>query len=338
MSIYKRNDTYHVKIYAPGGVLIRRSTGTQNRRKAQEYHDKLKAQLWDQSRLGVKPKRSWDEAALKWLQEKQGTASYRTEVQRVRWLTKHLRGRALDEITRDYVDDLLTKKLTGVNNRTRDLYLAVIRGILRRAMLDWEWIDKVPSFRIYQGQSKTVVRFLSDDAAHRLLAELPEHTRRVAVFSLATGLRMSNALSLRWEDVDLLHRKAVIGKTKNGDPLQIPLNQSAIEAIAACAEEHPEFVFTYKGNPIKTVSTKAWRAALKRAGITKFRWHDLRHTWATWHRQNGTPDWALQKLGGWKSNAMVNRYAHATVEHLKGFAENVGTIRAQPSLGSEEAA
>jgi integrase len=69
-------------------------------------------------------------------------------------------------------------------------------------------------------------------------------------------------------------------------------------------------VFSYKGKPIRQVSTKAWYAALERAGITDFRWHDLRHTWASWHVQNGTPLHALQGLGGWDSPEMVRRDAH----------------------------
>ena len=73
---------------------------------------------------------------------------------------------------------------------------------------------------------------------------------------------------------------------------------------------HPELVFTYAGKPIKHVNTESWRGAVKRAGIENFRWHDLRHTWASWLVQNGTPLYDLQEMGGWKSPDMVRRYAH----------------------------
>ena len=75
------------------------------------------------------------------------------------------------------------------------------------------------------------------------------------------------------------------------------------------------------------VSTKAWYAALKRAGITDFRWHDLRHTWASWHVQNGTPLFALQELGGWASAEMVRRYAHLAADHLAPYAERLCAVR-----------
>jgi site-specific recombinase XerC len=82
-------------------------------------------------------------------------------------------------------------------------------------------------------------------------------------------------------------------------------------------------VFTYAGRPIWQVNTKHWRAALKRAGITDFRWHDLRHTWASRLRQNDVPTWVLQELGGWKSEAMVRRYAHMSTKHLQPYADQL---------------
>jgi integrase len=78
---------------------------------------------------------------------------------------------------------------------------------------------------------------------------------------------------------------------------------------------------------ILQVSTKAWYAALERAGIADFRWHDLRHTWASWHVQQGTPLYALQELGGWESPEMVRRYAHFAAEHLAPWADRLCTLR-----------
>jgi len=69
------------------------------------------------------------------------------------------------------------------------------------------------------------------------------------------------------------------------------------------------------------LNNTAWRRALSRAGIADFRWHDLRHTWASWMVQAGCPLEVLQKLGGWQRMEMVLRYAHFGVEHLAGYAE-----------------
>ena len=90
-------------------------------------------------------------------------------------------------------------------------------------------------------------------------------------------------------------------------------------------------MFSYRGKPVTQVSTKAWYAALARAGIKDFRWHDLRHTWASWHVQSGTPLFALQELGGWESTAMVRRYAHLAADHLAPYADRLGALRAVES-------
>jgi integrase len=95
-------------------------------------------------------------------------------------------------------------------------------------------------------------------------------------------------------------------------------------------------VFSYLGEPIKQVSTRAWYRALKRAGLEDFRFHDLRHTWASWHIQSGTPLFALQELGGWETERMVRRYAHLAADHLASYVGNAqihGTFLAhQPKL------
>lgn len=75
--------------------------------------------------------------------------------------------------------------------------------------------------------------------------------------------------------------------------------------------------------PLRCANNRAWRAALKACGIENFRWHDLRHTWASWLRQNDVPTWVLQELGGWKSESMVRRYAHMSVKHLAPYADQL---------------
>jgi integrase len=135
---------------------------------------------------------------------------------------------------------------------------------------------------------------------------------------------------LQWSQVDLARRLAWIhpDQAKAGKAIAVPLNAEAVALVTKQVGKHPTHVFSFRGRPITQVSTKAWYAALKRAGIADFRWHDLRHTWAGWHVQNGTPLFALQELGGWASTDMVRRYAHLAADHLAPYAERLGTLRA----------
>ena len=325
MALWNRAGIYYVKLRAPDGSLIRRSTGTSDRQKAEEYHDRLKAELWDLMRLKVKPKRTWDEAALRWLQEKKHKRSYGDDVYRIRWFTGFLRGRTLDQIDRDLIDRIISRNLSRTSPATKDLYVALVRAIFRRAMREWEWIDTMPAFKTYRRGDNSRVRWLTPAEAERLLAELPEHQQEMMLFALATGLRQRNILHLTWDQVDFGRRQATIGgsDTKNGQPLGVPLNDLAMSVLERQQGKHRVRVFTYRGRPVEQVNTKTWKSALKRARIRDFRWHDLRHTWASWLRQQDVPTWVLQELGGWKSESMVRRYAHMSVKHLRPYADQL---------------
>jgi len=325
MALWNRAGTYYVKLTAPDGTLIRRSTGTSDRRKAEEYHDKLKAELWDLARLKRKPKRTWDEAALRWLKEKAHKKSYRDDVSRIRWFTKHLRGRTLDQVSRDMIDGIISRHHARSSDRTKDLYVALIRAMFRMAQREWEWIDQIPAFKTYARGGKVRVRYLTHDQAEALMDRLPDHQREVVMFALATGLRQGNILDLTWDRVDTARRIATIqhGDTKNGDALGVPLNDVALGVLARQRGKHKTHVFTWRGRPLRNANNKTWRAALKACGIEDFRWHDLRHTWASWLRQNDVPTWVLQELGGWKSETMVRRYAHMSVKHLQPYADQL---------------
>ena len=85
--------------------------------------------------------------------------------------------------------------------------------------------------------------------------------------------------------------------------------------------------------PIRDCNTAGFQKAVTRAGIGPLRWHDLRHTWASWHIQAGTTLKELKDLGGWESYAMVLKYAHLAPDHLAAAAENLARKSAQRSAG-----
>ena len=147
----------------------------------------------------------------------------------------------------------------------------------------------------------------------------------MAIFSVATGLRAGNVKGLEWSYVDLERRHIWIPgeQHKNGRPHSVPLNEMAMAVLLRQVGKHPTRVFTYRGEHIGQANTRAWSAALIRAGIENFRWYDLRHTFASWHRQAGTPTHELQRLGGWKTGSMVERYAHVAPEALQHAASRL---------------
>lgn len=185
----------------------------------------------------------------------------------------------------------------------------------------------MPKVRLFK-ETNSRERSLTPEQAKLLLKELPEHQREMVLFALATGLRQSNVVKLEWGQVNLELRHAwVLGsQSKNRYPISVPLNDIAIGVLQRQAGKHPERVFTFKGKPIAWANTRKWRETLQRLGIEDFRWHDLRHTWATWQRQAGTPTHELQKLGGWRSSTMVERYAHLAPDHLALAASRLNSV------------
>ena len=336
MSLCKRGGVWWASFVAPNGERVRRSTGTANKAQAQEYHDRLKSELWRIVKLGEKPRRTWNEAVVRWLKESGHKTTVEQDKAHLRWLDRHLGGMYLDLISRNLVDRITEDKLAeGVTNATVNRVLEVLRAILRKSNSDWEWLDRVPKIRMLKEPTRRI-RFLLSDEAQRLLAALPPHLADMAAFTLATGLRRANVTGLQWSQLDLARRLAWVhpDQAKARKAIAVPLNAEAVALITKQVGKHRTHVFSFRGKPIRQVSTKAWYGALTRAGIEDFRWHDLRHTWASWHVQNGTPLFVLQELGGWESPEMVRRYAHFSVEHLAPYADRLCTSKvvANPDL------
>lgn len=331
MPLYRRKDSpyWWVKLPAIGSESgpLQVSTRTADKRKAREFHDRLQAERWDQDRLGKKPRYTWQDAVVKYLLESSHKRTHTRDKAIFAWLHPTLGGRHLDEIDRTLIDRIKFQRAEIASKATANRYLALIRTVLRKAWREWEWLDRVPTVTLFR-ESSGRVRYLTPEQFARLHGELPPHLADMAMFSVMTGMRQANVKGLRWADVDLRARHVrVAGEAfKNGKPQGFPLNEAAMAVLHKRIGQDTVFVFSYRGKPVVNVSTKAWWAALERAGIEDFRWHDLRHTFATWHRQAGTPTHELQMLGGWLTRAMVDRYAHIAPEGLQHASSRLDNV------------
>ncbi|HYC63315.1 MAG TPA: site-specific integrase [Reyranellaceae bacterium] len=256
---------------------------------------------------------TWEEARAKWLREGfwRAPETKRREAALLAWAEPHLAGRRVASITRADLEQLRDRKRAeGSSPRTANYVAQVVGAILRRCVR-WEWMDRAPSIeRLHEGPAREV--FLTPRQAAQLLAALPEHLQLLAEFSLETGLRQGNARLLEWRHVDMERNRLYLPgeAVKNRKALLVPLTPRARAILRQCRGDHPRFVFTYDGAPMLQPRNSAWYRALRRLGMVGVRWHDLRHTWASWHMAAGTDPLVLQKLGGWKTWAMVSRYTH----------------------------
>lgn len=347
MGLYKRpgsaNWWYRFQF---NGQQIRESAGTKKRQDAEQVEARRKRDLWQEDRLGVKPTKLWEEAVAAYLISLPEGRNKRQTQGTLRWLNQFLQGSALGSIDQDLLARLQAEKATAVAQRAAEARAAGRKPISERAspgtinrvlgvvmaILNYAaglgWIDRVPKIAHIRNPSKRI-RYITREQAHALLRELPDHLKPMVVFALETGLRKSNVTGLRWTQIDLNRKLAWIhpDEAKAGKGIAVPLSERAVKTVEQQQGIHPEFVFTYRGRPVTQTSTKAWHKALARAGISNFRWHDLRHTWASWHRQSGTPHHVLKELGGWADDRMVSRYAHLGVDHLAEYVARHEKIR-----------
>lgn len=207
---------------------------------------------------------------------------------------------------------------------TVNRYLSFFRAVLMYAYEELGWLDNKPIIKQVKVPPRKTRYFTVEDIK-RLHEFLPNHLKKPFVFSLLTGVRMSNCFNLKWEHIKT-NQIAIDGtETKSGRSLCVPLNEKCRELLGSIKNTSP-YVFTYAGRKISRASNTGWYNALDKAGLKGFRWHDIRHTWASHHVQNGTPLYTLQHLGGWASTDIVNRYAHLSEDHLNEACENSNSL------------
>lgn len=313
MPLYLVGDIWYIDIRTSRG-RIRRSAGTSDKKEAQEYHDRIKGESWRIDKLQESPRVTWGTAVKKWLSLKP------------RDLTDRYRIRALEFGAFEYlpippktVKDALPSSSPGAYNRV----LALVIAIHNVAGVKLEGVERKP-------EPTHRTRWLTAVEWKRLKKSLEAHSpllAQAAEFTLATGLRENNVLNLEWGQVDMGRRVAWIhaDQAKAKVPIGVPLNNAAMAVLKARKGISEQYVFG-EPEPLCRASITSWYSAVRDAGLKGFRWHDLRHTWASWHVMNGTRLEELMKLGGWSTMDMVMRYAHLSTEHMAGIAENVRPV------------
>lgn len=319
MSLYRHpKSAYWWCRFTIGGREVRQSTGTKDRRHAEEYEHKLRARHWRVAKLG-EAHHTWAEAEARWLAEKAGKRSLERD-RRIFAEYRALRPVGLRDISSEMLAELRTEREKVVSLATVNREFALLRAVLSRGARQWHWLEHVPAVPMAQLEVPDP-RFVTREQFNRLVSLLPPHSAQLARFAVATGLRRGNITGLTWDRVDgeFAYIPGSQAKGKRGIP--VPLNTDARAVIRERRKgAHSTHVFAFRGRPITQVATRRWREACKAAGLEGLRFHDLRHTWASWQAQAGTPGYVLREMGGWATDAMVRRYAHLGPGDLARYA------------------
>lgn len=332
MPIYKRGDTYWIDISKPDGTRIRRSAGTKEKEKAQQLHDKLKHEAWAVKNLDKRPERLFEDLIMLALRDAEDNANIDNITIYARYWLGVFEGRLVSSVSGEEITDNLPthSRITHkrLSNATKNRYRAFI---MRGFSLAYKsgWIDQIPYSQTLR-EPKVRIRWIDKGDARALVDNLEHQWMKwLCSFALLTGARLREILSLTWQDIDLGRRRAVIKaeNAKSGRARQLPLSDEAVAILRQIPNSH-EYVFSSDGSKHDYFIRSDFKRALRLTGIKDFRFHDLRHTWASWHVQDGTPLMVLKELGGWEKLEMVNKYAHLSGEHLSKFS-GVVTFLAQ---------
>lgn len=300
------------------GIRIEESTGTADKGQAEEFRAKREAELFTESLYGRAISKTFAQAALSYL-ENGGEGRF------LQLPLDHFRTTPLAQIGQAEIEAGAKKKYPAAAPATRDRQFftptcAVLKHAAKRGWCPMPVIER-------PRKPKGRIRWLTIDEADRLIHSAGRSLRPLLIFLFYTGARIGEALWLDWRDVDLERGHVSFPETKNGDARGVPLHPRVVAALANIKQRdgcvflrpngreytRPQSVDdTSAGTRIGT----AFATALRKAKIDDFHVHDCRHTWATWHYALNRDLGALMRLGGWKSEKMVMRYAHVNVAEL----------------------
>ena len=235
-----------------------------------------------------------------------------------RFLLSEIGDIPLQSITHSQMNDLAHKMLNMPKKpKTVNNYFSTYNMLFDKCKKSWGWLKESIHVEMF-AVNNAVERWLFPEEAERLIRCAPPYMANMIEFSLLTGLRQSNVYGLRWDYVNFKSSCAQIPwyEMKNSEPLYLPLCPRAIDTLKRCKDNGSDFVFLSAiGRPINNIDFDMWCKSKDLAAIENFRWHDLRHTWATWQSIKGVGIFELMKLGAWRDIKMPQRYAHLSPQY-----------------------
>ncbi len=333
MALFKRGSVWWMRV-SYNGKQRRKSTGTADRKLAERIYHKL---------LG-------DIAEGKWFERLPGEEKTFREMMD-RYMAEHsIPKKASSEKDRSSLTHLLPffgsyrtsqikpslineykgkRRIQKASPGTINRELALMKHAYSLAFKEWEWVQDNPVKKVsMEKEPPSRDRWLTDEEEAKLLLISPLWLRQMILFAVETGCRRGEMLSLSWRSVDLSRRVVTIFGSKTGEKRSIPLTQLAMDVLREREKEkvrsiQENLVFNHPpGQKVNFHTLRfAFEEALKKAKIENFRWHDLRHTFASRLAQSGVDPYSIQRLMGHKNFATTQRYAHHYVESLrKGIA------------------
>jgi len=250
----------------------------------------------------------------------------------LKWWEEQIGDVRLSELSTSLISeqrDLLSRTIT---NRKKPMsparvnrYMAALSTALNTSIREWEWMEDNPMRKISKlKEPRGRVRYLSDEERERLLDACKDSANTnlylIVVLALSTGARQQEIWDLRWSDVNLIKGLITFSETKNDEFRSVPLKGHPLKLLlehSRIRRDDSDIVFPSKKNPAVSYDFRnPWKKALVVAEVEDFRWHDLRHSCASYLAMNGVQMRTIAEILGHKTLSMVQRYTHLNAEHL----------------------
>ena len=326
MGVFKKGRNYYIDYYLPNGRRKRQKIGP-SKKQADLVFKKTKVQIAEGKFLDIKEEEriSFDKMAKEYLEihsKPNKRSSWRDEIS-IKHFSYYFGKKTLQEITSLDVEKYKQKRIKEVSPSTVNREMTCLKTIFNKAK-EWGKIkeNQISSVKPFKVQNARL-RYLEKEEIATLIQACPDHLKPIVAVALNTGMRKGEILGLKWNDIDFRNRLIYVLQTKNREIREIPMN-NIVFRILLKVRKNPKspYVFCKKeGSPYRNI-TGGFTNALKRARIRDFRFHDLRHTFASLLVMAGIDLKTVQELLGHKTFEMTLRYAHLSQDH-KRWAINV---------------
>ena len=333
--LVKRGGLWHIDKRI-GGRRVCQSTDTASLEEAERFLARLAEETRQARVYGVRPTRSFEAAAAKFVLENQHKRSLSSDIGRLKLLMPRIGPLPLDKLhsgtLQPWVEE---RRQQGIAVGTINHGLKIVRRILNLAAHEWidenglTWLSNAPKIKLLPDTEKRQPYPLNWEEQARLFKELPPHLAAMALFAVNTGCRDGEVCALRWDwevPVPELGTSVFIvpGKfVKNADDRLIVLNRVARSVVEGQRGLHRSHVFAYKGKPMTRMLNKGWLRARQAAELTQVRVHDLKHTFGRRLRAAGVSFEDRQDLLGHRSGRITTHYSAAELSKLVEAANRV---------------
>jgi integrase len=342
--LIKRDGAWHIDKQIDGERICE-STGTSLLEEAERYLVHRLENIRQAKVYGIRPKRTFREAATKFLLEHQHKKSIHVDAWCLKTLDPHIGDLSLETIHMGSLQKyIISRQKEGVKTKTINLSLQVVRCILNLAAGVWmdehglTWLNSAPKIKLLAELDARKPYPLNWEEQDKLFAKLPTHLHAMALFAVNTGCRDREICGLKWAwevQVPIPEIGSVFiipgEHVKNAEDRLVILNQAAKNVIERQRGKNPEFVFVYRGKPICRMLNNGWRKARKTAQLN-VRVHDLKHTFGRRLRAAGVSFEDRQDLLGHKSARITTHYSSAELLNLWEASSKVCDSRNRPIL------